>query len=419
MNAISIEEARRAVRELLPEAARLLSDLIRIPSTPGQELQAMTFLQERFNAVQGLRVEKVPLSDNIRSDPDYCDPVPGLKYDGRFNLRLVRKGTGRGRNLLFNAHVDVVPPSEGMENPWSGRRQGKVIFGRGACDAKGQVVTLFLALRALDALGARTGGDVLAHLVVEEENGGNGTLAMIRRGETADGCVVMEPSENCVFTSIRGAVWFRLALRGKAGHVGNVRQTCSALLLARDAMAVLERYHAELLKRSRGLPLFAHFPNPMPLTFGKLQSGNWPATVPGRATIEGVLGFLPNMTNARVCKEMRQALVQAGGHLAGKFNLGFMYRHDSSVLDPAHELPSLLLRSGAEAGLALKVGAMTSSCDAWFYNNQLRIPTVAYGPGTLKMAHSKDEQINMDDIAAAAETLVHLIVAYCRPRSCR
>ncbi len=64
-------------------------------------------------------------------------------------------------------------------------------------------------------------GDVLAHLVVEEEVGGNGTLAMVRRGEQADGCVVMEPTDLRILSSVRGAVWFRVICTGRPGHSGS------------------------------------------------------------------------------------------------------------------------------------------------------------------------------------------------------
>jgi acetylornithine deacetylase/succinyl-diaminopimelate desuccinylase-like protein len=90
-----------------------------------------------------------------------------------------------------------------------------------------------------------------------------------------------------------------------------------------------------------------------------------------------------------------------------------MYRHDASVLDPDHELPQALLESAVSAGTALEVSGMTASCDAWFYNNQLEIPTVVYGPGSLGVAHSKDEQIGMSEIALAAEVLTRLILSYC------
>ncbi|OGV62463.1 MAG: hypothetical protein A3K19_33440 [Lentisphaerae bacterium RIFOXYB12_FULL_65_16] len=407
------DQVRRAIADLTPETERFLCEAIGYPSTPGQEHNGMLFLRDRFRKL-GVTVEEVPLSDSLRSDPDYSDPVPDIKYDGRFNLRLVRRGTGGGRRVLFNAHTDVVPPSEGQADPWKARVENGVVFGRGACDDKGQVALLFLVLNTLDRLGVKLAGDVLGHLVVEEENGGNGSLAMARRGEKADACVVLEPSTGAVFTSIRGAVWFRLVLHGKAGHSGQAGQTRSALLMARDAMNILEKYHNDLLAGSRGFPLFDPYPNPMPITFGKLQAGNWPAAAPSKAVIEGVLGLLPNKTKEQVCQEMRQALAAGGDEfLAKNFDLSFMYRHDSSVLAPEHTLPQGLLAAAKSAGVPARIDAMTASCDAWFYNNQLGIPTVVYGAGTLKVAHSKDEQIRMQDITDTAAVLVQFLMEYC------
>jgi len=62
----------------------------------------------------------------------------------------------------------------------------------------------------------------------------------------------------------------------------------------------------------------------------------------------------------------------------------------------------------------LAVGAMTASCDAWFYNNQLGIPTVVYGAGTLKAAHSKEEQLALNSLADAAVVLSTFVRNYCQ-----
>ena len=102
---------------------------------------------------------------------------------------------------------------------------------------------------------------------------------------------------------------------------------------------------------------------------------------------------------------------------ASNFELSFMYRHDSSVVDPNHPLPQTLLAAAGQAGHPLAVSAMTASCDAWFYNNQLGIPTVVYGPGSLKVAHSKDEQLAWDEMALAAETLTRFLMDYCGTQS--
>ena len=404
---------RETVLSLLPETESLLRQLIAFPSLSGQEIEAMEFLEEEFRN-QGVRVERIPLSDSLLQDPDYSDPVPDLKYDGRFNLRIEHQGPSSGKTLLFNTHSDVVPPTEGMVEPWAGSSRDGIVYGRGACDAKGQIATVFLALKALERMGGNLPGRVVAHLVVEEENGGNGSLAMVRRGEQAEGCVVLEPTDRKLFTSIRGAVWFRLRFRGEAGHSGQAAVSRSALSMAREAMDILEEYQADLLAQSRGFPLFDPYPNPMPVTFGKLEAGNWPASAPNSALVEGVLGLLPNKTKEQVCEEMHQTLNnQAMGFSEKDFVLTFMYRHDSSVLDPEHDLPQSMLQAAEKACIPLEVSGMPCSCDAWFYNNLLDIPTVVYGPGSLAVAHRPDEQIEMAEIGKAAEVLLHLIQDYC------
>ena len=133
---VSTEKINAAVARHLPDSVQFLSDIIKYPSVSGQEHELMLFLEKAF-ASGNTKIERVPLSDKIKNDPDYCDPVPGIKYDGRFNLRLSRKGSGNGRTLLFNTHTDVVPASEGMHDAWSPRVSDGFVFGRGACDAKG------------------------------------------------------------------------------------------------------------------------------------------------------------------------------------------------------------------------------------------------------------------------------------------
>lgn len=406
------ERISAVIESLVPEAQDFLCDLLRFPSTPGNEHEAMKWLDKQFSG-WGIDCERVPMHDTLKDDPDYSDPVPDIRYDGRFNLRLRRRGSGGGRTALFNAHTDVVPPSEGQVTPWEPTVKDDTIIARGACDDKGPVTCVYLVMRALQELKAKTGGDVLAHLVCEEENGGNGSLAMTRAGEQADACVVLEPTDRKLFTSIRGAVWFRIVFNGKAGHSGQAGKTRSALLMARDAIAILEDYHERLLDASRGFPLFDPYPNPMPITFGRLEAGNWPAAAPSQAILSGVLGLLPNKTKEDVCADMEACLLRSGLFTESDFDLSFMYRHDCSVIPTDHALPQTLLTAGEAAGVPLEIDAMTASCDAWFYNNQLEIPTVVYGPGTLSVAHSKDEQIRMRDIAEAAAVLTRFVLTFC------
>jgi acetylornithine deacetylase len=407
------ETIRQTVAELMPAAKQFLCRLISFPSTSGKEHELLCWAEEAFQRL-GIEVRRVPLSEAIKQDEDYSSPVPDLRYDGRFNLRLCLPGSGGGKRLLLNSHADVVPPSQGQERPWEAIEKEGILYGRGACDAKGQLATIYLVLAALKKLNVRLAGDLIAHVVNEEENGGNGSLAMTRAGETADGCIVLEPSSNKIFSSVRGAVWFRMLCQGKAGHSGRAGDTVSALTLARQAMDLLEQYHDDLLAASRGIPLFDKYENPMPITFGRCVAGDWPATAPARATIEGVLGLLPNKTRHQVMEEMRAVLAQSGDpRLRERVRLEFMYRHDSHVLAPEHPLVERLKQSCGNWDLSAEVDALTASCDSWFYNNQLGIPTVVYGPGTLRYAHSNEEQIALDEIAQAGCVLTDFASQWC------
>jgi len=408
------DQIRAAVHTAAADAERFLCGLIRFPSTPGAEQEAMEYLAARFAGLA--EVERVPLANNLRDDPEYSGLIPGIDYTGRCNLRLRVPGAGVGRSLLLNTHVDVVPASDGHQRPFDPRVEGGRVIGRGACDAKGQVAAIYAALAALRSLGIKLAGDVLVHLVVEEEVGGNGTAAMVRRGERADACIVMEPTALQVMTATRGAVWFRVRCTGKSIHGGRATEGVSALDSAVRVIELLKNYHARLLGASRGIPLFDRYPNPMPVLVGKLEAGNWPSMAPASAVLEGMLGFLPNRTREQVMEEIRQAILDgADPWLREHFTLEFLYRHDCHVLPAGHPLGEGLLACAREAGAAAEISAMTASCDACFYHNQLGIPTVVFGPGDLRFAHAPDEQIALEDVATAAAALAGFMTRWSGP----
>ncbi|MEW6355185.1 MAG: ArgE/DapE family deacylase [Planctomycetota bacterium] len=391
------------------DLALLLCDLIRMPSVRGQEGQVNRYLKEWFKGMAD-EVELVEIPDSIQDDPDYSFRLDNFTYADTPNLLVRKTGTGGGKSLVFNTHVDVVPPSKNHEKPFNPRVKDGMVIGRGACDAKGQVAVLCLLVQALTDLDIQLPGDLEFHFVVEEECGGNGTLAFARRGCSADGAIVLEPTDTALLPSVRGAVWFTITCHGRAGHSGSAGTVVSALKEAIKVVGILERYHAKLLAESKGLPLFDKFENPMPLTIGMLEAGNWPASVPDKATLKGVLGFLPNKTREQVMAEVRAAIeTQGGDWLRENYEIEFMYRHDGNVLPPDHPLVTTLQAACREVGARDEVSAMTASCDAWMYNNQLEIPTVVYGPGKLSDAHSNHEQIALDDIIKSIEVLIHFL----------
>lgn len=389
---------------------RFLMDLIRIPSMRGKEGPASRYVHANIQSLVD-HSELLPIDDSIMQDPDYAFPLPGLSYKDTPNVECIIRGSGEGPTIVLNAHLDVVPPAEGQDDAFNPREAHGVIFGRGASDDKGQVATMYALALLLHERGIRPKGDLIFHFVIEEENGGNGTLAMVRRGVKADAAIVLESSDLAVIPAVRGAVWFQLKVFGRAAHSGNAQGRISALDKAFEAIQIWRGYHDRLLAESRHLPLFDKYADPMPLTIGQCQAGIWPASVPALAVLKGLIGFLPNKNRHEVQTGLRQALLDEGDDwLREHFELTFpMLNNDGNSLPVDHPLVTGLVETAQKYGLPGEVRAMTAACDAWLYNNQVGIPTVVFGPGSILHAHSKEEQIALDDILQAAEILADYV----------
>ena len=407
----------RALETLSGEATDFLCDLIRIPSTRGNEGPAVRLVHERMKDLC-TAADLMQIPESFKDDPLYSWPLSGLTYADTQNLRLTVAGAspGSGRSLIFNAHADVVPASKNQENAFNPSVRDGAVYGRGACDDKGQIAVIFLVLSALRKLGLRPRETVTIDIVVEEENGGNGTLFMVRHPVRADAAIVMEASERKIYSSVRGAVWFELTCRGKPGHSGRASDVVSALKESVKAMEVLERYHDELLAASRGHnPLFDAYANPMPVTFGILNAGDWPATAPATASVKGVFGFLPN-TNVHAVQQGMIDAIRKSPHqyLRENFDLHFdMLNNEGNELSPDHPLVQELAASAESCAVPVEVSAMTAACDAWRYSASLNIPTVVFGAGSLKYAHSNEEQIAVRDMKETASVLIQFIDRWC------
>jgi len=414
---LKTEDINRIIHGLSGEMAQFLCDLIRIPSVRGNEGPANKLVHSVMKPLcdEALLMQ---IPESFKEHSAYSWPMPSLSYKDTQNVRLKLSGThpNSARSLILNAHSDIVPPSKNQERPFDPEIKEEIIFGRGACDDKGQIAAIYLAFKALRKLGLRPRGNVWVDIVIEEENGGNGTLYMTLHPVKADAAIVMEASEFCIYPAVRGAVWFEVICFGKPGHSGRAADVVSALKEAIKAMDVLEKYHDSLLAASRGKNiLFDAFENPMPVTFGTMNAGDWPATAPATASVKGVFGFLPNTNVQEVQKGMLDALKNSlhkwlREHFELKFN---MLNNDGNEIPVDHPLVQELQGALMDARNKAEISALTAACDAWRYNNTLGIPTVVFGAGSLKYAHSNYEQIGIKEIEQAAAVLLLFINRWC------
>jgi len=394
------------------QAAALLARLISFPSTAGNEREIQEFLAE-YTGELGFEPRLVPIYRNIESDADYT-PVPNHKgYHDRRNLVLAVEGKGGGRSIILNTHVDVVPGPDELFQP---RIENGTVYGRGAVDAKGHVVTILLALSALKDTGIRLSGDVIVQFVIEEEAGGNGALSVILDGMRADGVIVMESTDFCIHPAGRGAVWFKLTIEGKSTHMGRWKDGVNAIEKMVGAIHILQDYEQELLAQSGNDPLFPDPAANVKVNFGQIQGGEWPSMVAGKCVLEGGIGFLPNKRLAEIREEVQQALESRADEWTRQhYSLDFSRLHNEAYrMDPDDAIVKTLAESVKTCGLIPNITGMTASCDARLFWHRGRMPTVVFGPGKFPYAHALDEQISIADITTGAKILADFLIRWCQ-----
>jgi acetylornithine deacetylase len=413
----SVEKKR--LREILagfvPRVRELLADMIAFPSTHGNESEVQAYLEGKWEDA-GFTVERRPIPEDIKADPEYSCPAEDRDFRGRDNLVVRVESSGPGRSVIINSHVDIVPASE-----WPGAFQSRIeedlIYGRGACDAKGSVATMYLTACALRELGVQPGGEVMYQMVIDEEVGGNGSLALIREGIQADGVVVLEPTELAFHPANRGAIWFRFDFQGKPCHMGRKHTGINAIDLAYEAIGILYEYEKELIGDKESQPLFAHYEVPTQVNVGTLHAGEYPSIVAGSAVMEGGIGFLPIRSMAQVKKDLVRRIEQRGSEaLKSRYRLAFPKLHNDSYETPIdHPLVKTFHTATKETDAREDITGWNVSCDARLFAKIGGMPTVVFGPGNIQSAHSAEERVSLSEIVTAAETLIRFIEKWCSP----
>ncbi|MGW6928596.1 ArgE/DapE family deacylase [Lentzea sp. NPDC054927] len=410
-----MSDGEAAALDAVDEAAigRLLLELIEVPSVTGSaaesELQHVLAGQlERLDLDVDLWSMDLP---GLRAHPEF----PGGEAPRTEAWGLVggTRQLGDGPTLVLQGHVDVVPPGDLARwegDPFRPRVAGDVVHGRGACDMKAGVVAILAALAAIRTAGAPLRGQVSAHFVVSEEDGGLGAFGTLARGHTGDACIITEPTSGALMIANAGALTFRIEVPGKATH-GSTRyagvSAIDAYLPVHHALARLEA------RRNAGAdPLMADYPVPYPLSVGTVQAGDWASTVPDLLVAEGRLGVQLGEDPARARAELEDCVAEACAADP------WLRSHPATVTWPGGQFASGRLPVGHPLAQLVGVGHADVTGGARPaergapYGSDLRlyagagIPTLQYGPGDVRLAHSPQEQVRVSEIVTVTRALV-------------
>jgi acetylornithine deacetylase len=392
-----------AVSAGLPAALATLAELVAEESTRGHEAGVQRIMRRELERL-GFGVEELAIDPaTLAADP--ASGIPALDYTGRPVL-IGRRGGESARSLLIQGHVDVVPSGAAAlwgSPPFAAREDDGWIYGRGAADMKGGLVTALLALEALaQAAPGSSDGALSFATVIEEECGGNGALAALLAGATADAVLLPEPTGLGLLVGGVGVVWCEITIERAGSHAGEPGSAGSALEVALEVIEGLRELVAALEREDAGTrdPAERYL-----LNVGTLQAGEWISNAPSSAVLGVRVGFPAAGSPLRAQERVRQAVEAVDPDAQVRF-VGFRaegYRiPDDDVFAAAIEQAH---RETHGSTAARASGSATN--DARFYARR-GISAICYGPNGRNL-HAVDEAIEIASIAAAARTLTRLI----------
>ncbi|MFN8187819.1 MAG: ArgE/DapE family deacylase [Gaiellales bacterium] len=401
-----LAEIQKAVDARLDDLLELTSRLTRERSLLGNEEGAQRIVEERLRHL-GFAVERIqPDAGEALDDPH--GGLPLLPYDGRSCVAGRLRGSGGGRSLHLNGHVDVVPV-EGEErwtyDPWGGELHDGRIWGRGAGDMKAGIAAYLVAVEAVQELGAELAGDLLFTSVIEEECGGNGMRAVLAAGYTADATLIGEPTDLRVHQNGVGVIWARLTARSSGAHAAVASSSgrpLDEILAAVSALRALEQALNDQAPRS------LRTTHPYNLNLGEIHGGVWPSSVPTEVVLRCRLGFGPELEPQDAQALLRRAVETAAPGIEVEFEGFRAHAYHHAADDPFVRL----LRDchtdvqGTDDPPGTKLS--TATTDARYVEG----PCACYGP-TAENIHGTDEWVDADSIRDTAVTIALLTARWC------
>lgn len=348
--------------------------ILSVDSTSGKEAELADLLAVEL-AAPGRRVETFDVGDGTRNV-------------------LVSWGAPK---VIFCTHLDTVPPYI----PPVSSQDSSVIYGRGTCDAKGQIFAMYEACRALEAEGYDGFGLLL---LAGEETGSYGAKAFSAMAAEAglewDWVIVGEPTDNCMASAAKGTKAFELTFSGKSCHSGYPENGCSAIGYFNDFMNAL---------KSIGFP-YDPVLGATTWNIGKLVSDNPQNILSDRLTCrvyfrttfesdEMVCNIMKNIAGPQARLRFGKRTVQDGSDIVSKdvapwqkaMSVKAFGGDSPSRFDVLDGFESKPVAFGSDAPQLTRFGHK-----------------ILCGPGSIHVAHRSDEQITVRELETAVDNYVRM-----------
>ncbi len=392
-----------------PAVESLLADLVAFPTVSDRPVTALAarLAQEAEDA--GFTVTR------FDSGPDKCNVV-------------ARIGPADAEGLVLSGHMDVVP-TDGQawtSDPFRLARRDDAgearLYARGACDMKGFIAAACTALRGLDL--RKLDRELVLVWTHDEEVGCHGSRVLVDRLE-ADGltlpslAIIGEPTDFRICRAHPGHTTMRIRCHGRPAHSSRPQLGASAIMLAADVLAALQRLQDRLAAEPQDTdPLvLAALPSPYPvLNCGHIHGGTAVNIVPEHCELLVGIRQLPGQEGADLVARVADAVAEVGHAWAARGG-----RVDTTLM---HEAPAMLTPAGTTLERLLGPHAADPAPTAVPFatdgGNLQRagVRSLVFGPGSIDVAHKADEYIPVAQLHRCVDVLRQVVVDRCgaRPR---
>jgi len=394
---------------------------------------ALDFLAEMvrhksYSETPGERVLSAWMVDRMRElglDAT-MQPLDPSRPEGRVNAIGMLKGTGGGKSLLFNGHLDTNPATEGWTvDPWGGLVDDKFIYGIGVSNMKAGDAAYFCAVKTLLDAGVRLKGDVILTYVVGELQGGVGTVAAIEQGVRADYFINSEPTDVQALAMHACAFTFVIELTGITRHLSKREEAVDAIVAACD-----------LIPRLNAMK-FSSAPSPEHASINRMHVGivhgalgrelhEWRAPqVADFARIKGSGRYAPGQTEAGAVADIERELSALRERFPGLRTALRTEKKEGHQSMPAFEVPrdARIVRTinaayRAVRGTEQPTGAVLPmgyyGTDAGHFHAKLGMEGIVCGPGG-RYNTMPDERVDIADYLDMIRIYMRCILDICEP----
>jgi acetylornithine deacetylase len=374
-------------------ALKLVSDLVALPTVNAMgRLYAGAWPVER-PVVEYL--ERLFAPFGVRMQRQTCSPI-------HESLLIVVPGQTDGPATLFESHADTVPADDWPDRAFTARVEDGHVIGRGACDDKGPLAAMVLALCDLLGAGERPPQTVLLLAAGDEECGQTGIKTFAAEGawDVARG-VFGEPTSVRPVVQHKGTIRWDVTVRGRSAHSSQPELGRNAIL---DMVRVLEclREKTEDLRR--------RFPNRLmtgpALTATMIRGGRTRNAVPDECTLAVDFRIVPGMDRGAAVEEVFADIAALGLEVEHSDFQCFAPALSTSPDDPLAR--QALAFCSAELGRKLTPAGAPYGSDASYMPHGR--PAIVLGPGSIDFAHAVDERVPIAEVVQCARVYRKLMM---------